>query len=109
VAIERDDLAGDPTRAWVRVTRFEGTPAVVDGAMELASQQLLPLLRSSEGWQRTIGLRSHDGRAGVVLSFWEDHAALLGSERTTVEVRQRAAAAGLAFEIDRLELLFDEQ
>jgi len=109
MALERDDLASDPSRAWVRVTRFEGTPDVVEGAMELASQHLLPLLRGSEGWQRTIGLRSQDGCAGVVLSFWEDHAALLGSERTTGAVLQRAAAIGLDVEIDRLELQFDEE
>jgi len=109
VAVERDDLVQNPSSAWVRVTSFEGAPGMVDQAMQLAAEQLVPLLRSSEGWQRTLGLRSHDGRQGLVLSFWEDHAALLGSEATTTVVRQRAASAGLDADVERLELVFDEQ
>ena len=108
MTIERDDLT-DPSGAWVQVTSFEGTPAVIDVALQQVSRQLVPLLRDSEGWRRTIGLRSPDGRQGVVLSFWADRDALIGSERTTVEVRERAAAAGLDVDVDRLELRFDEQ
>jgi hypothetical protein len=109
VAIERDDLVRSPSSTWVRLTSFEGAPPMVEQAMHLVAQQLVPLLRSSEGWQRAIGLRSHDGRKGLVLSFWADHAALVGSEATTMEVRQRAAAAALDADIERLELVFDEQ
>jgi hypothetical protein len=109
MAIERDDLARDPTRAWVRMTTFDGSPEVVDQAMQAVSRQLAPLLRTAEGWQRTMGLMSQDGRQGILLSFWEDHSAMLGSEATTFEVRRRGAEAGLGVDVERLELLFDEQ
>lgn len=77
--------------------------------MQLVAELLVPVLRTSEGWQRAVGLRSFDGRQGVVLSFWEDHAALVGSQKTTAEMRKRAATMGLEVDTERHELLFDEQ
>ena len=107
--IEHDDIVGDPSKPWVRMTSFEGAPEAVDRALQQVSEQLVPALRISEGWRRVVGLRSFDGRQGLVLSFWENHAALLGSEVTVLEVRRRAASVGLETDIDRLEVLFDEQ
>jgi hypothetical protein len=109
VAVEHDDIRTGPVRPVVRVTAFEGPPDRVETALNYAREQLAVASHAQEGWLRTVGLTSSDGRRGMIIGFWESKEAVLGSRTTLAALRERAHTAGISI-TDHFgyEVLFDD-
>jgi heme-degrading monooxygenase HmoA len=110
MAFELDDIRTESPKPWVRMTTFEGSCELVQRAMNLALEHVVPASRSQPGWQGTLGLMSFDGKRGITVSFWDTADAFQGTGYVVKEFRRRATEAGLdVSESDRLEIVFDER
>ena len=107
--IEHDTIQIEPDRPVVRVTTLEGPPDRVKLALSHARDQMGAAFQTHEGWLRTVGLTSSDGRRGMIISFWESDEAVMGGRATLGVLRERAEAAGISIvDFFRYEVVFDE-
>jgi heme-degrading monooxygenase HmoA len=107
--IEHDAIPTDHTRPVVRVTAFEGPPDRVKIALNHAREQMRAAFQSQEGWLRTVGCTSSDGRRGMIIGFWESDQAVVEGRQTLGALRERAQAAGISIvDFSRYEVVFDE-
>lgn len=109
MAIEHDAIRTGPVRPVVRVTTFEGPPDRVEMALNHAQEQMGAASQTQEGWLRTVGLTSSDGRRGMIIGFWESDEAVLESRATLAALRERAQKSGVSItHHSSYEVFFDD-
>ena len=80
----------------VRVTMVEGGPG--DGAAPFVRERVQPTLRSAEGCEGLIALKTDDGR-GMSIALWRDDQAMQGSEDVAASLRAEAEEQGYRPEV----------
>jgi heme-degrading monooxygenase HmoA len=106
---EHDTIQTGPVRPVVRMTAFEGPPDRVEMALNYAREQMGAASQTQEGWLRTVGLTSSDGRRGMIIGFWENDEAVLESRATLAALRERAQRAGISItDHASYEVVFDD-
>jgi len=107
--IEHDDIRTGPVRPVVRLTAIEGPPDRVEMALNYAREQMGAASQTQEGWLRTIGLTSSDGRRRMIIGFWQNDEAVLESRETLAALRDRAHRAGISItDHSSYEVFFDD-
>jgi len=94
-----------------RVSTFSGDPASFDQDIRHAVEEVLPEVRSIDGWKGVLVLVDRDAGTQKTITLWESVDALTASERQADELRARAAeqAHGRIVSVERYEvaLAFD--
>lgn len=109
MAIDHDAIVVDRGRSIARLIVIEGSPDRIASALHHAREQMELAAQGQEGWLRTVGLTSADGRRGVIIGYWKDEESALASNATFGALRQQAQAAGISItEMARYEVVFDD-
>jgi heme-degrading monooxygenase HmoA len=108
MAIEHDAIPTQRDRHVVQVTALEGAPERIEFALRFAREQM-GAFQQQEGWLRTVGLTSLDGRRALIIGFWESDDAYMGSRATLDALRERSHSAGIEItDVSRYEVVFDD-
>jgi heme-degrading monooxygenase HmoA len=94
-----------------RVSTFSGDPASFDQDIRHAVEEVLPEIRTIDGWKGVVVLVDRDAGTQKTVTLWESVDALTASERQADALRARAAeqAHGRIVSVERYEvpLAFD--
>jgi heme-degrading monooxygenase HmoA len=85
-----------------------GDPGRVDEAAKLLETELYAQLQQLNGFRGVVALGQRDSGRSLVLTFWDDEAAMSASEEQANQMRSSAAEqmGASAPEVERYEVLF---
>ncbi len=91
-----------------RVSTFSGDASSFDEDIRRAVENVLPELRTIDGWKGIIVLVDRSAGIQKTITLWESDAALAASERQADDLRARAAAEsrGQIVSVERYEIPF---
>jgi heme-degrading monooxygenase HmoA len=94
--------------AAARVSRIEGSPDQIDPATEHLRENILPRLRSLDGWKGVLSLADRDTGRACGITFWESQEALQASEERADDLRRESAEAsgGTIAGVERYDVAF---
>lgn len=93
----------------VRVSTFEGSPDLIEPAIEMGRTQVLAACEKLEGFEGLLMLVDRDSGKSMALTFWESHEALRRSEEQANRIRQESASqtSERVANVERYELALD--
>ena len=93
-----------------RLTTLQGDPERIEGAVQVARDEVLPTLREQDGWKGFTVLVDRSSGRMLGISFWESEDALAASDAAIAASRERAAEVSGAQSpsVERLEVVLDE-
>jgi heme-degrading monooxygenase HmoA len=89
-----------------RISRYEGgAPQDLEKTIRKGREEILPAARELDGFAGAIALLDRRTGRHMVVSLWENEAAMEASEQAAEELRRRQLAAGeRVAEVDRYEV-----
>jgi heme-degrading monooxygenase HmoA len=91
-----------------RASTMTGDPGRVDEAAKLLETELYAQLQQLNGFRGVVALGQRDSGRSLVLTLWDDEAAMSASEEAAKQMRSSAAGqmGASAPEVERYEVLF---
>jgi heme-degrading monooxygenase HmoA len=88
-----------------RMTRYEGaTPETIEESLQAKKGVLPTEYGQTEDMKGAIFLTDRENCAVIVISLWEDEAALQASEEDATRVREEATGEGESASVERYEV-----
>jgi hypothetical protein len=90
---------------YARLTRYEGgSPDTIEGGLETKRRVLPTAPGQTEGMKGAIFLSDRDSGRIVVISLWEDEAALRASEGEAKRLREEVTGEDESASVERYEV-----
>ena len=83
------EVSGDPAAA--RISVFSGDPAKVDEIIRTGAEEILPEIRTIDGWKGILMLVDRATGATQAITLWESQGAMSASETQATAMRERTA------------------
>jgi heme-degrading monooxygenase HmoA len=94
-----------------RMTTLQGNPGEADAAMRQIDDEVIPGIKSQDGFSGLLALLDRDAGKMIAITFWESEEAMRASEEAANRLRESTANAAdeEIVGVDRFEVVRDSR